>query len=93
MINWEYTFYISSITDVGIKEMSAIGALWDDNGYRLWNSPSRARSAQEVDIVNRFGQKGWELVSITPISFLINGNEIGMTKELMFTFKKQLNEQ
>jgi hypothetical protein len=93
MINWEYTFYVSNVSEAGIKEIPTVDNVWDDNGYRRRNEDSNQRNTrQKVNIVNRYGQQGWELISITPISFRINGNEIGQTEELMFAFKKPVEQ-
>ena len=90
MIRWEYTFYISSVKSVGINDIPSVDDLWDENGYHIRAERTNANAKQEAekDVINSYGQRGWELVSITPISFLINRNEIGQTSELMLTFKK-----
>jgi hypothetical protein len=89
MVNWEYTFYVSNVSDSGIKEIPSADNVWDNNGYRRQtDDPTRRDAKKKVNIVNQYGQKGWELISITPISFVINGKEIGQTEELLFTFKR-----
>jgi hypothetical protein len=90
MSKWEYTFYKSSVRSVGIKEISPAENLWDENGYRMRGeyTTAKARHETEQDVINLFGERGWELVSITPISFLINRNEIGQASEVMLTFRK-----
>lgn len=90
MIKWEYTFHVSSVKSVGIKDIPSTDNLWDENGYhiKVERTNAKAKQESEEDIINNYGQRGWELVSITPISFLINRNEIGQTTELMLTFKK-----
>jgi hypothetical protein len=94
MVNWEYTFYVSNVSDAGIKEIPSVDNTWDDNGYRRQNEGANQRDTrQKVNIVNHYGQQGWELISITPISFRINGKEIGQTEELMFTFKKPIEQK
>jgi hypothetical protein len=90
MSKWEYTFHISSVNSVGISEIPSVDDLWDDNGYHIREGSTKTKSKHETenDVINSYGQKGWELVSITPISFLINRNEMGQTSDLMLTFKK-----
>jgi hypothetical protein len=93
VVNWEYTFFVSKVSEAGIKEIPSNEQNWDQNGYRRQNEDSNQRNTrQKVNIVNRYGQKGWELISITPITFRINGHEIGQTEELMFTFKKPVEQ-
>jgi hypothetical protein len=88
---WEYTFYVSNVSDAGIKEIPSIENVWDENGYRRQNEGANQHNVkQKGSIINHYGQTGWELISITPISFRINGKEIGQTEELMFAFKKQV---
>ncbi len=94
MVNWEYTFYVSNVSESGIKEIPSVANVWDDNGYRRHTDGSTQRDTrQKVNIVNQYGQKGWELISITPISFVISGKEIGQTEELLFTFKRPIEQK
>ena len=92
MTRWEYTFYISSVNSVGIKDIPSVEDLWDGNGYRISGEKTKmkTKNENEEDIVNSFGQRGWELISITPIAFLVNRDDLGKTTELMLTFKKRL---
>ena len=93
MVNWEYTFYVSNVSEAGIKEIPSATNVWDDNGYRRHAGGANQRETrQKVNIVNQYGQKGWELISITPISFVINGKEIGQTEELLFAFKRPIEQ-
>ena len=92
MAKWEYTFHVSSVNSVGIKDIPSVEELWDENGYRINGEKPKMKTKyeNEEDIINSFGQRGWELISITPISFLVNRNDLGKTTELMLTFKKQI---
>jgi hypothetical protein len=78
---WEYTFYVSNVSESGIREIPSVDNIWDENGYRRQDEGASQRNAkQKGNILNNYGQTGWELISITPISFRINGKEIGQTE-------------
>jgi hypothetical protein len=94
MVQWEYTYHMASIKNVGVKALAAsnLGSAWDENGYSLWNDHQMSvkNDGKTVDLINKYGQDGWELVSITPVNFLIEYSNIAHTMELLLTFKKPI---
>ena len=93
MAQWEYTYQIASVKNVGVKALTPLNqSAWDENGYSLWNDNQKSarNDVKTVDLINKYGQNGWELVSITPINFLIEYSNVAHTMELLLTFKKQV---
>lgn len=82
IITWKYLFHISSVKSVGINNIPSVDNLWDENGYhiRAENKNAKAKQESEKDVINSYGQKGWELVSIT--RFLSLSIEMKLVKHL-----------
>ncbi|MHB1455003.1 MAG: zinc-ribbon domain-containing protein [Saccharofermentanales bacterium] len=85
MQKWEYEFYSPDIhyNTKGFLSTEIRGA------QVLWTKKNE-KGLDACDIISEFGTKGWELVSVTPISNGTYDNTSGTTSELLFVFKRPI---
>ena len=80
-MKWQYFRFVSNIvipiTDYDISEIKKWGT---NNSYIIIDGKN------ESDYTKELGEKGWELVSITPIEFRALSTNL-----LLFYFKKQMD--
>jgi len=76
---WEYTFVKADIQQPDCHHYSSAG--WIRGNFLDDGDTAKER-------IMKLGKEGWELVAVTPIS--TEDDSAGMTKELLFTFKKPI---
>ena len=78
MTKWEFACYITS-------SFSSFGG---SNPNDVWNKKDKKTGLTQWDEIGNYGLKGWELVSVTPISSTAIGIRGGLTTQLLYTFKR-----
>jgi hypothetical protein len=90
MQKWEYymmstpTIYVHSYSDNSIKT----------SADKIWEKPNPNKKSQ-YEKIQELGEKGWELMSVTPISGISTHGEAsitGYTQEVLFVFKRPVEK-
>jgi hypothetical protein len=81
MAKWEY--YRFSLT----REKPSFSGTWTEFTAIIDGKKMDLRKVDEY--IDALGKNGWELVSVTPISYQ-SSNWLGMTDWLLYYFKREL---
>lgn len=88
-MKWKYTYLVGDIVDYNRKllgDFSRISLLWSNK-----NKNDEGKTVNNE--IQELGQNGWELIAVTPISTR-NGHDLnGITTQIMFTFKKPIEDE
>jgi len=79
MTKWKYTTVYGGIRKGVLMASSEPSEIWgrkDKSGKSVWDS------------IEEYGEEGWELVSVTPITE--NTGDSSYTNYLLYTFKKPI---
>jgi hypothetical protein len=85
MHKWEYRMVTQDITDKGSTRYSDAALLWDPR-----NKDDKGKTA--FDTLRDCGKEGWELVAVTPVATDFGVSSGGQTSQVLFTFKRPLEE-
>jgi len=88
MARWEIKFYVH--TDMIDKQSYGIGTP-AHSAASLWNNKHKDGESS-FDVLQECANNGWELVSVTPIVCILASNGSFPTGELLFSFKRQIDE-
>lgn len=84
MEKWDYTFCYGTIINDGLLNGVSSSRLW---------TKLKAESKTTMETVKELGAAGWELVAVTPIASWPGEARAGLTSEVLFTFKKPIQQK
>ena len=83
MQKWDYNFYVTSIQQEERVSFNSTASM-------VWTK-RKNETVTAMDEIRKMGIEGWELVSVTPVSTSTGSDFAGVTREILFTFKRPVD--
>ena len=81
-MKWQYYSFVVNILNTGFTANSSASNIWDTHkSHNVLDEKNASVYTEEL------GEKGWELISITPIA---TDSSSPNTRQLLYYFKKQM---